>query len=102
MKHIKPFFGAKAIAAAVMLSSFGWPAVSTMAGPNDAEGRWKAERRDLVLDIGRCGDKICGTLVNAENKCGAPVLTAVISSGADLVGDLALPDATNPKFPDGQ
>lgn len=41
----------------------------------DANGRWKTEANDeggyLVVEIGPCGDKICGVIVEARNISGA-------------------------------
>ena len=60
------------------------------------EGRWQDERRDLMLDIGRCGPGICGVLVTAKQACGAEALTATISVGPrpvdrPILGKLTLP-----------
>lgn len=44
--------------------------------PADIEGRWQDERRDLTLDIVRCGGQICGQIVDKEQKCGARALVA--------------------------
>lgn len=61
------------------------------AQPADIEGRWRDERRDLTLDIVRCGEGICGQAVDKEQKCGARVLAASwrTEPARDGVQDLA-------------
>lgn len=60
--------------------------------PADIEGRWRDDRRDLTLDIVRCGEGICGQVVDKEQKCGARVLTAAwrtepaMESAEDVAG----------------
>ena len=46
------------------------------AQPAAIEGRWQDERRDLTLDIVRCGDQICGQIVDKAQKCGGRALVA--------------------------
>jgi uncharacterized protein (DUF2147 family) len=62
------------------------------------EGRWKAEGRDLVLDIRSCGDKVCGHLVTTGSACGAMILTVGLAAeprlsggGPDYIGDINVP-----------
>ncbi len=33
------------------------------AGPSDVLGSWKTEKRDVQLELFRCGEKICGKIV---------------------------------------
>lgn len=41
--------------------------------PNDMAGRWVAQRRQLVLDLSRCGAGWCGVEV-VDDKCGRTAL----------------------------
>lgn len=80
-------FRASRLAPAILASVCG-PLMATLPGaaetaaptarpqPADIEGRWQDERRDLTLDIVRCGDQICGQVVDKQQKCGARVLSA--------------------------
>jgi hypothetical protein len=58
-------------------------ALATGAAPASAtgepgiEGRWEDAKRALVLDVGRCGQKYCGRLVEAGGQCGQTVLVVV-------------------------
>jgi hypothetical protein len=42
--------------------------------PPEIEGRWVAAKRNLVLDITRCGEGWCGVEVTNGKSCGAVVL----------------------------
>lgn len=57
------------------------PADAGRAQPADIEGRWRDSRRDLTLDITRCGDQICGQIVDNDQKCGARALVATWRPG---------------------
>lgn len=59
--------------------------------PADLEGRRQDARHDLTLDILRCGDRICGQVVDKEQKCGARALVATWRSepGHDAPDEVA-------------
>ncbi|MFO1161485.1 MAG: hypothetical protein U1E60_21785 [Reyranellaceae bacterium] len=75
---------------------------TTLAAEGDGmaiEGRWESTRKDLVLDVARCGDGYCGQLVKPDKGCDRTVLTVALkTTSPDLnwvqfSGDLALPNA---------
>lgn len=66
-----------AIAAAIFVwLGVGRAALAVNAGISvaDLEGRWKDDRKNLVLDISRCGGGWCGVEITGENACGRTAL----------------------------
>jgi hypothetical protein len=73
--------------------------------PSELEGRWVAAKRNLVLDITRCGEGWCGVEVTNDKTCGAVVLrfehmrpenSGGSVFGAALFGRLELAAETRP------
>jgi hypothetical protein len=75
-------------------------AQSVPAAPPELAGRWVAQKRNLVLDISRCGAGWCGVEVKDGRSCGAIVLRVeLVQSSAgrgDLRGRLELAAAAEP------
>ena len=70
------------------------------AAPSELAGRWVAQKRNLVLDISRCGAGWCGVEVRDGLTCGPIVLRfELVRSSADegdLRGRLELAAGTQP------
>lgn len=66
------------------------------------EGRWETARKDLLLDISRCGQGYCGQLVAPGNRCGPTVLTVVMKAAEPpypvFTGDFAPPNGSRPGY----
>src|SRR3984893_16244817 len=82
------------VASCVLASS------AVLAGELDrpgVEGRWANAKKDLVLDVRRCGEQYCGRLVTSGDQCDRTVLTIVPSTTSSHTtepafrGELALP-----------
>src|SRR3984893_6459166 len=82
------------VASCVLASS------AVLAGELDrpgVEGRWANAKKDLVLDVRRCGEQYCGRLVTSGDQCDRTVLTIVPSTTSSqrtepaFHGELALP-----------
>jgi hypothetical protein len=76
-------------------------AQSVPAAPPEFAGRWVAQKRNLVLDISRCGAGWCGVEVKDARTCGAIVLRVELVREAgdarpELIGRLELAAAAEP------
>ena len=76
-------------------------AQSVPAAPPELAGRWVAQKRNLVLDISRCGAGWCGVEVKDGRTCGAIALRVELArssadAGQELIGRLELAAGTEP------
>jgi hypothetical protein len=76
-------------------------AQSVPAAPPELAGRWVAQKRNLVLDISRCGAGWCGVEVKDGRTCGAIALRVELVRGTgdarpELIGRLELAAGTEP------
>jgi hypothetical protein len=87
--------GLAIVAAVCMFVSIITPACAIEA--TGIEGRWRTIQGDqLTLDIRRCGERYCGRLVKADNRCDRTVLTVALKTvsaerGLEFEGKLDLP-----------
>lgn len=59
-------------------------AVAAVAGPDSAVGRWMTETRHGVVDIARCGESVCGRLVDSDGIRANPGLLDVNNKDTGL------------------
>ncbi len=90
---------------AVMVAAFcvaGMALAETVpTAPPELTGRWVAQKRNLVLDISRCGAGWCGVEVRDGRTCGPIALRVELvrqSAGArhELIGRLELAAGAEP------
>ena len=86
-----PAFRACMIWSALVLSS------ATALATQGIEGRWETDARDLVLDIGRCGEQFCGQAVRSNNECDRTILTVAVNTTSQTFdGELVAPGRAKP------
>ncbi|MBB3910077.1 uncharacterized protein (DUF2147 family) [Sphingomonas desiccabilis] len=60
-------------------------AVAAAPQPQDAAlGRWKAETKNGIVEISRCGESICGRLISSDHLRTDPTLKDVKNSNPQL------------------
>ena len=54
--------------------------------PDQASGRWRAETKNGIVEVARCGGSICGTLVTSDGLKAEPDLRDTHNKDAALRG----------------
>lgn len=69
----------------MMLTMLLAAAVAAAPQPQDAAlGRWKAETKNGIVEISRCGESICGRLISSDHLRTDPTLKDVKNSNPAL------------------
>ena len=77
----------KQILTSMILASVAFAAPASSAAQSSIEGRWTNPKRNVVIDVDRCGGAYCGKVVwaskkqKAKEKIDGPLVGAQLMSG---------------------